>query len=110
VDVNTVHEWTGDLGDVALDHGRGAHALAALVVEVATRAGVHGSSEHEAGRKAEAHGSARDRYVSVLKWLAQDLEYVTGEFGEFVKEQEAVVRERDLPRTGDSAATDEASV
>ena len=54
VDVDAVEEGAADFGDVALDHGRGAHALAGLVVEVAAGAGVHGGGEHEAGGKGEA--------------------------------------------------------
>ena len=42
VDVDAVQQRAGDLGDVALDHGRGTHALARLVVEVAAGAWVHG--------------------------------------------------------------------
>ena len=51
VDVDAVEERARDLGDVALDHGRGTHAVAGLVVEVAAGAGVHGGGEHEAGGK-----------------------------------------------------------
>ena len=54
VDVDAVEQRAADLGDVALDHGRGAHAVAGLVVEVAAGAGVHGGGEHEAGGEAEA--------------------------------------------------------
>ena len=32
--IDAIEQWTGDLGDVALDHGRSAHALTGLVVEV----------------------------------------------------------------------------
>ena len=54
VDVDAVEQRAADFGDVALDHGRGAHALAGLVVEVAAGAGVHGGGEHEAGGEGEA--------------------------------------------------------
>ncbi len=42
MDVDAVEKRAADLGDVALDHGRGAHTFAGFVVEVAAGAGVHG--------------------------------------------------------------------
>src|ERR1035441_154238 len=45
--VDAVEQGSADLADVALDHGRGAHALAGLVVEVAAGSRVHGGGEHE---------------------------------------------------------------
>ncbi len=51
MDIDAVEERAGDLGDVALDHGRGAHALARFVVEIAAGAGIHGGGEHEARRE-----------------------------------------------------------
>jgi hypothetical protein len=35
VDVDAVEQGAADFADVTLDHGRGTHALAGLVVEVA---------------------------------------------------------------------------
>jgi hypothetical protein len=38
MDVDAIEQRAGDFADVTLNHGRGAHALARLVVEVAARA------------------------------------------------------------------------
>src|SRR5450432_2294065 len=54
VDVDAVEERAGDFGDVALDHGRGAVALAGGVAEVAAGAGIHGGGEHES--RGESYG------------------------------------------------------
>ncbi len=51
MDIDAVEQRAGDLGDVALDHGRGAHALARLVVEISAGAGIHGGGQHEARRE-----------------------------------------------------------
>ena len=110
VDVDAVEERAADFGDVALDHGRGAHALAGLVVEVAAGAGVHGGGEHEAGGEAERHGGAGDGDDAVLEGLAEDFEDVAGELGELVEKEEAVVGEGDFAGAGDHAAADEAGV
>ena len=110
MDVDAVEERAGDLGDVALDHGRGAHALARLVVEVAAGAGVHGGGEHEARGKAERHGGAGDGDGVVFERLAHDFEDVAGELGQFVEEEQAVVGEGDFAGTRDDAAADEAGV
>jgi hypothetical protein len=37
MNVDAVEERPGDLGDVALNHGRGTHALAGFVIEVTAR-------------------------------------------------------------------------
>jgi hypothetical protein len=60
MNIDAVEQRAGDFGHVALDHGRRTHALARLVVEVAAGAGIHGGGQHEARRKAERHGGARD--------------------------------------------------
>ena len=97
-------------GDVALNHGRGAHALARLVVEVAAGAGVHGGGEHEARGEAERHGGACDGDGVVFERLAEDFEDVAGKFGEFVEEENAVVRHGDFAGARDDAAADETCV
>jgi hypothetical protein len=38
VNVDAIEKRAGDLGDIALNHGRGTHALAGLVVEEAAGA------------------------------------------------------------------------
>ena len=110
MDVDAVEQRAGDLGHVALDHGRRAHALARLVVEVAAGAGIHGRGQHEARGKAERHGGARDGDGVIFERLAHDFEHVAGKLGQLVEEEQAVVRERDLAGARHDAAADEAGV
>jgi len=84
VDVDAVEQRARDFRDVALDHGRGTHAVAGFVVEVAAGAGVHGCGEHEARGEAERHGGAGYGDGAVFERLAQDFEDVAGEFRQLV--------------------------
>jgi hypothetical protein len=110
MDVDAIEQRTADLAYIALDHRWSAHALAGLVVEIAAGTGVHGGREHEAGRKGEGHGGARDGHHAVLEGLTKDLKDVAGEFGKLVEEEQTVVGERDFAGARDHAATDEAGV
>ena len=86
------------------------HAFAGLVVEVAARAGVHGGGQHEASRKAEAHGRPGDRDGVVFEGLTHHFEDVPGELGQFIEEEEAIVGKGDFAGPGHDAAADEAGV
>ena len=110
MNVDAVQQRAGDLGDVALDHRRGAHALARLVVEVAAGAGVHGRRQHEARRKTERHGGARDGDRVIFQRLAHDLEHVARKLRQLVEKQQAVVGQRNLAGTRHDAAADQARV
>src|ERR1700739_2969968 len=110
MDIDSVEQRTGDLGDIALDHGRRAHALARFVVEISTGAGIHGGREHEARRKAERHGGAGDGDVVVFERLAHDFEHVARKLRQFVEEEKSVVGQGNFAGTRDDAATNEAGV
>ena len=110
MNIDAVEQRAGDLGHVALDHGRRAHALARLVVEVAAGAGIHGRGQHEARRKAERHGGAGDGDGVVFQRLAHDFEHVARELGQLVEEEQAVVGQRDFAGAGNDAAADQAGV
>ena len=49
---------------------------------------------------------ARDRDFAGLQRLAQRIERLRGEFGEFVEEEHAVMRERDFARPRAQATAD----
>ena len=110
VNVDAVEQRPGDFGHVALDHGRGAHALARLVVEVAARAGIHGRGQHEARRKTERHGGAGDGDRVIFQRLAHHFEHVARELGQLVEKEQAVVGQRDLAGAGHDAAADQSGV
>jgi len=79
-------------------------------MKLPARTGVHGGGEHETGGEGERHEGAGDGDGAVFERLAEDLEHVAGGLGQFVEEDQAVVREGDLAGTGDHAAADKASV
>ena len=100
----------GDLGHVALNHGRSAHALAGFVVEEAAGAGVHGRGQHEARGKGERHGGARDGDGVVFKGLTQDLKDVARKLRQLVKKEQAVMSQRDLAGAGNDTAADQTCI
>ena len=103
MNVNAVQQRAGDFGDVALDHGRRTHALAAFVVEVAAGAGVHGRGQHETRGEAKAHAGAGDSDVAVFERLAKNLQDIAGELRKLIQEEKTVVRQRDLAGARDRA-------
>uniref|UniRef100_E6PYE2 Uncharacterized protein n=1 Tax=mine drainage metagenome TaxID=410659 RepID=E6PYE2_9ZZZZ len=110
MNVDAVEQRAGDFGDVALDHGRGTHAFAGLVVEVSAGAWVHGGGEHKARGKGERHAGAGDGDGVFLEGLAHDFQDVAGKLGKLVEKKQAVVGERDLTGAGNGTAADESGV
>lgn len=104
VDVDPVQKRPGDAGAVALDHDGCAGALVLGIAAVSAVAGIHGGDEHEAGRVGDGHEGPGDGDPAILQGLAQDLQDVFLEFGEFIEKEDAVVGEGDLPRSGGIAA------
>src|SRR6202020_968194 len=70
MNVDAIEQRPGDFGDIALNHGRRAHALAGLVVEVSAWTWVHGRRQHKSRRESERHGGARDSDRVILERLA----------------------------------------
>jgi hypothetical protein len=48
--------------------------------------------------------------ATVFQWLTHDLEHVARKLWQFVQEQDAIVRQRDLARTRNGSAANESSV
>ncbi|MNT50589.1 hypothetical protein D3C72_1875150 [compost metagenome] len=74
--------------------------------EVAARAGVHRRDELEAGGEVGVAGGAGDGDAAGFQRLAQDFQHSAVELRQFVEEQHAVVRQRDLARARVAAAAD----
>jgi len=110
VDVDAVEKRAGNFCDVALDDGRSAVTLAGGVAEVAARTGIHGGGKHEARRKRDGRGGARDGDGTVFERLAHDFEYVALKFGELIEEENAVMTERNFARARNGAAANEARI
>jgi hypothetical protein len=78
-----------------------------LVAKESARARVHGGDQHEPCGERDGSGRASDRHASLFKRLTQHLEGASIELGHLVEEQHAVVRQRDLTRPRNGAATNE---
>ncbi|MCY1286997.1 hypothetical protein D9M70_359800 [compost metagenome] len=96
VQVDTVEQWAGQFGAVALDLLRAAAAASAGVAEISTGAGVHGRDELETGGKAHLVVGAGDDDLAALQRFAQDLQDLAVELGELVEEEHALVSQGDL--------------
>src|SRR6266436_4601073 len=71
---------------------------------------IHGRGKHKSRWKGERHGGASDAYGAVFERLAHDFKNVARKFRKFVEEQNAVVRERNLPRPRDRPTANQACV
>lgn len=66
-------------------------AIATGVVAVTAGAGVEGGDEHEVGREGGCRKGTRDGDDTVFKGLAEDLEGLAVELGEFVEEEDPLI-------------------
>lgn len=103
VDVDAIDERTAETREVTL------HRAAADLIRghIALGRGVHRRDEHEVRR--EAHGRVRsgDRDGLFFERLAERFENIARKLGEFVEEEDAVVREGDFAGARHRAATDD---
>ena len=86
---------------------RASSGSARRIAVPAARAGIHRGDQLASGREVGLLRRARNRDAAGLQRLAQHLEHVPVEFREFVEEQHAEVRERDLARLRRVAAADQ---
>jgi hypothetical protein len=110
VDVDAIHERTGDFRDVSLDHRRSALAISGSVIVKSAGAGIHGCGKHEARGERQGHRRACNGHGSVLERLAQDFQNISRELREFIQKKQTVVREGNFARPRDHAAADQARV
>ena len=79
----------------------------ARIAGVSAAAGIHRRDQHEARRIGDAVVGARDRDLAGLERLAQRVERRRLELRQFVEEQHAVMRERNLAGPGAQSAADQ---
>ena len=96
MDIDAVHERPGNARHVTLDFRRSAVAFMGRVAVITARAGIHSRDEHEPGRISDSGRSAGYRNLVVLHGLPQHFEDILFEFGQFIQEEDAVMRERNL--------------
>ena len=71
---------------------------------MAATTGVHRRDQHESGGVGDPVVGAGDRHLAVLKRLPQRVQHARVELGQFVEEQHALVRQRNLAGLGANAA------
>jgi hypothetical protein len=104
-DVDAVADRPADAGLVAPQPIGRASTLRALAVAVATRAGVGGKDQLEAGRKPCGCVGPPDADLSALEWLPQRVVDARLELGSLVHEEDAEVREADRAGSDHLAAS-----
>lgn len=110
MEVDAIEEGAGDALAVVFDLARIATAVAFGVAEEAAGAGIEGGDEDAFGREGKGASGAGDSDFTVFEGLAEDFEGGAAEFGEFVKEEDSVVRKGDFAGAGVGAAAEESGV
>jgi hypothetical protein len=110
VQVDAVEQWPANFGHISLDLRHAAVAFASRIVAIPARAWVERRDQHESCRERGGVQSATDGDMAVFERLAEHFESRSIEFGQLVKEQNAVVGEADLPGRGGRSAAHKASV
>ena len=109
VHVDAVEEGARELFLVSVDLVLSAGAFVAGVAEVAARTGIHGGDKHEVGGISGLGVDARDGDFLVFERLTERLEDGTGEFGDFVEEEDTEMGKRDFAWFSFGAAADDGS-
>src|SRR5690554_236916 len=79
-------------------HGGAGAALLAADAVLAAGARVTGRHELEARGQAQGAAGARDAHEALFQRLAQRFQHGAAELGQFVEEEDAVMRQADLAR------------
>ena len=106
MNVDSIKQRPTDLGEVFGDVTGRTLAVDFRVIVVTTRAGVHAGNEHEIGGEGDTMSGTRDVYLLFFEWLSERFQGISMKFGEFIKKQHPVVRQRDFSWLQGVAATD----
>ena len=104
VDVDAVEQGAGKFGKIFVVHLRPA---ACGAFGVAAEGGVHRGDEHESGGEFDRAVDAGDGDLAAFEGLAEHLQNISAELGEFVEEENSVVGHRAFTGSRDGSATDE---
>jgi len=104
VHIDSIEQRSAHLGEIALDYAGSAATLARGVAIKAAWAGIHRANQHQASRKSKRAIAAGQRDRTLLKRLAQLFQYAPRKFGQFVEEQDALMRQTYFAGTRASTA------
>ena len=105
--IDAVEERTGDLGLIIGGAARGAAAGERGIAQMPAAARVHRRDQLYPRRKGHVGVGAGDADAAGLQRLAERIEHRPLEFGQFVEEQHAEMREADLAGAHAQAAADQ---
>ena len=109
VQIEAVEDGTGDAAAIAFfGRNRADAAIRLWIRRVAARAGVHRPEQHEARRHGGAILGAHQGDLAIFEGLPERLERRVAVFRQFVHEEHAPMRERDLARPQRRPSADEA--
>jgi hypothetical protein len=103
--VDPIQQRAGDLLLVAPNLVGGADTTVRPIVMIATGAGVHRRHQLKSGRVAGLPRCTGDQYLACFQWLTQDLKYTARILGQFIQEQNPLMRQRYFTGTGVTATT-----
>jgi len=89
--VEAIQQGAAEFAPVALAPGLTADAGPLRVAVPAAGAGVGGGHQGDGAGKAQPRPGAADPHLPLLQGLAQLVEHIAAEFGQFIEEQHAVV-------------------
>jgi len=99
MNIHPVHQRAGDFGHVAFNLGRRAAAPPHSRAEITARAGIHRRNQNKPCRKTKCPFGTGDGNLSFLKRLTNHLEHVAGKLRKLIKKEDAVMSQRQFPRS-----------
>lgn len=103
-----VEQGAADFAHVFFDLNRAAIAASAGIAPIATRTGIEGGDEHQAGGERDAPHRAGNRDVARFEGLTEDFERAAVELGQLVQKEDSMMRQRNLTRRGGATTADQA--
>src|SRR5574344_1415834 len=107
LNIDTVEQRTGNLAQIALHCPWRTSTSPRGMVVIATRARIHGSHQHEAGRITNRHFRTGNGDGTVFQRLAENLQHLPTEFRQLIEKQHSIVRQRNLARLGVGASANQ---
>ena len=104
LDVDSIQQRAGNLAPITRHLIGRAAAFIQIVPKIAAGTRIHRRNQLELGRKVCLARGTRDGDAPRLQRFAQHLQHAAVKFGQFIKEQYTMVRERNFAGFGITAA------
>ncbi len=97
VQIDPVEEGPGKAASISFGHLCGTATGLDGVARVTARTGIHSGDQYQIGGKLQTLSDPGDENAPLFEGLPKRLQMATGELGQFVEEENAPMRESDLP-------------